>query len=567
MDCDEVYNYWEPLHFVIYNNDGAEDYGHSAGNSSRGLQTWEYANEYALRTYAYIYPTKFVSQWILKFLLSSKVFVPPSRWLWFLWDVDMNDSTVFSSEMGQSLDQHKLGNFFLLRSFLGAAMACCELVWLFSLSQRMSVRISFWTGVLMLTGAGMNHAAAAYLPSSTWIMAWMLCSSCFLYQWNYLFCVFAVIATLVIGWPFGVVLLIPMGLFILIARQTSLKNLLQVLLWTALVTGLVQYVVMWIDEQEYGRWTLATLNIFTYNAAGGGDELYGVEPASYYVKNLLLNWNIVAPLAVIVMPLLMMILLVAGRRQRDWWNLTVMVFAPLLLWLAITVPRPHKEERFLFPIYPILCLGAVWALDTLIEGIALVLSRPQSPRIRIFLHSMVWVVAACLSLSRTIALSKYYSAPISIYSKLAAVTSERGAGDEPLLVCTCGEWYRFPSSFFLPKNTHLGFLRSSFTGQLPQQFSKFGSRPESRAVLQPFNDQNLEQTERYVNFEDCDWVIDLEDSECVSNDETSKIIARVPFLDAAATSALHRILYIPFLHEGAVLSGQVQYNNYVLVKL
>uniref|UniRef100_T1GP40 Uncharacterized protein n=1 Tax=Megaselia scalaris TaxID=36166 RepID=T1GP40_MEGSC len=32
-DCDETFNYWEPLHYVIY---------------GRGLQTWEYSPEFAL---------------------------------------------------------------------------------------------------------------------------------------------------------------------------------------------------------------------------------------------------------------------------------------------------------------------------------------------------------------------------------------------------------------------------------------------------------------------------------------------------------------------------------------
>lgn len=36
---------------------------------------------------------------------------------------------------------------------------------------------------------------------------------------------------------------------------------------------------------------------------GRGDELYGVEPASYYVKNLFLNTSVAFPLAV-VLPLL-----------------------------------------------------------------------------------------------------------------------------------------------------------------------------------------------------------------------------------------------------------------------
>lgn len=38
-DCDETYNYWEPLHYLIY--------GH-------GLQTWEYSPKFALRSYTYL---------------------------------------------------------------------------------------------------------------------------------------------------------------------------------------------------------------------------------------------------------------------------------------------------------------------------------------------------------------------------------------------------------------------------------------------------------------------------------------------------------------------------------
>ena len=39
-DCDETYNYWEPLHFILYKT---------------GFQTWEYSPEYSLRSYLYLY--------------------------------------------------------------------------------------------------------------------------------------------------------------------------------------------------------------------------------------------------------------------------------------------------------------------------------------------------------------------------------------------------------------------------------------------------------------------------------------------------------------------------------
>ncbi|KPI35848.1 Alpha-1,2-mannosyltransferase alg9 [Cyphellophora attinorum] len=49
QDCDETYNYWEPLHYL---------------NHGSGLQTWEYSPEYSIRSWAYILihalPTKLI---------------------------------------------------------------------------------------------------------------------------------------------------------------------------------------------------------------------------------------------------------------------------------------------------------------------------------------------------------------------------------------------------------------------------------------------------------------------------------------------------------------------------
>lgn len=38
-DCDETFNYWEPMHYLVYD---------------QGLQTWEYSPEFALRSYTYL---------------------------------------------------------------------------------------------------------------------------------------------------------------------------------------------------------------------------------------------------------------------------------------------------------------------------------------------------------------------------------------------------------------------------------------------------------------------------------------------------------------------------------
>lgn len=39
-DCDEVYNYWEPMHYIMHGS---------------GFQTWEYSPMFAIRSYGYLW--------------------------------------------------------------------------------------------------------------------------------------------------------------------------------------------------------------------------------------------------------------------------------------------------------------------------------------------------------------------------------------------------------------------------------------------------------------------------------------------------------------------------------
>jgi alpha-1,2-mannosyltransferase len=176
-----------------------------------------------------------------------------------------------------------------------------------------------------------------------------------------------------------------------------------------------------------------------------------------------------------------------------------------------------------------------------------------------------------LSVSRSMALSINYSSPIKVYEDLYRHISSKqntlsfsvSPSDEgKLLVCTCGEWYRFPSSFHLPKHTHLAFLKSSFDGQLPQPFTIYGSKVESIGLLNgKFNNLNKEEPDRYVSPDDCSYIVELETGdedgyvqqpECLIYMHSSpgkkkwrKIYSR-PFLNSRKTPFLNRILYIPF---------------------
>lgn len=45
-DCDEVFNYWEPTHLLLHHADSPA--------STSSFQTWEYAPQFALRSYFYV---------------------------------------------------------------------------------------------------------------------------------------------------------------------------------------------------------------------------------------------------------------------------------------------------------------------------------------------------------------------------------------------------------------------------------------------------------------------------------------------------------------------------------
>ena len=66
-------------------------------------------------------------------------------------------------------------------------------------------------------------------------------------------------------------------------------------------------------------------------------------------------------------------------------------------------------------------------------------------------------------------------------------------------VCVGKEWYRFPSSFYLPSEKwKLRFLRSEFKGQLPKEYSD--GRNGTWAIPEHMNDMNREEPSRYVGW-------------------------------------------------------------------
>jgi alpha-1,2-mannosyltransferase len=115
-------------------------------------------------------------------------------------------------------------------------------------------------------------------------------------------------------------------------------------------------------------------NIVKYNIFGGaerGPDLYGSEPWHFYILNLSLNFNILTPLALFSLPALYITRLIDRKRlgvtargpdQSSPFVIMAMRLLPLYLWIGVLTTQAHKEERFMYPVYPLICLNAAICL-------------------------------------------------------------------------------------------------------------------------------------------------------------------------------------------------------------
>jgi alpha-1,2-mannosyltransferase len=217
--------------------------------------------------------------------------------------------------------------------------------------------------------------------------------------------------------------------------------------------------------------------------------------------------------------------------------------SPVYIWIGIFFTQAHKEERFLFPIYPLLCLTAAVSINMLQDCARMILQRLQilRPIISTALSGISHVVVTLfilLSISRSFALFKGYHGPLVLYGQLYDKTSQLPEYNS-YNICIGKEWYRFPSHFFVPSNkVQVHFIQSSFRGQLPKHYSNM---PDATwTIPSEMNDMNQEEPGRYVNISSCQYLVDL-DKASTSEEEPNfsqmvhewKIVASVPFLDSS----------------------------------
>ncbi|GMM32228.1 dolichyl-P-Man:Man(6)GlcNAc(2)-PP-dolichol alpha-1,2-mannosyltransferase [Martiniozyma asiatica (nom. inval.)] len=559
-DCDEVYNYWEPLNFLT---------------RFFGKQTWEYSPEFAIRSYAYLLPFASLSY-----------------------------PLAFAQKLiGLNLTLPSYSLFYAVRITLAVLFTLAEI----KLSKQLKFingdgKMAFWFLIAQIFSPGMYQASISLLPSSFTLLTGILSTAYivkFFHSRSLMIAsdndlanyeeeaktqakksddndmevevvqfmmktrVYAMLYTIITrqftlaillasiggfaGWPFTMVLVVP---FVVYALSTSIiapksvrlndKFSVASLFTTYIFAGasclfFSGFFVCQLDYLFYKRNVLYFFNIISYNVfhsdEATGPHIFGVEDALYYGKNLLLNFHVIFIIAAINMILLPTV------------KQLVIYKIPILIWCGIFLSQSHKEERFIYPIYHLIgisfaqfmsCPTFKWGFITKI--------------FKFFINVIVLTTTATLFFTRIYNINNSYSAPMKIFKYLADSTEGSNKAET---ICLGREWYHYPSSFFLNENQRLSFTKSEFNGMLPSDFSepalnKFEFLSLSTAKLPVgFNNKNQFNPDFVVDKSKCDYFIDIT-LETSAFDETClddwTIVKCEKMIDQSSSTGLERII-------------------------
>lgn len=463
-DCDETFNYWEPLNVLL---------------RGFGKQTWEYSPEYAIRSYFYLIPYYLATSPLRDFVALTSKTVPPYYYFYFIRLICLCGFTSFT-----------------------------EIMLFHSVRKNISSEVARWFLLVSSVSAGMGHASSALLPSS-FAMNWVTLGTSFALSsfrnvpqdtsWSAVYAIACFLVAGLVGWPFTLALGLGFGIYTLWYRRLQLLWIFMSCIF--FLTILVVTMVI-VDSFYYRKgYVFIPINIVLYNVfatEGEGPEIFGVEPFIYYVQNLLLNFNVLFIAAYLAT------ILIAVFKSHQMMKL-VCIIIPLWVWSFVFGSQPHKEERFLYPIYPLISLAAaIFYVDIFQFVKDHFKCRLSSKVLKITCGLFITFVLAL----RMINLVENYSAPLKVTKSINSISN---LFDEQanVNVCVGREWYHFPTSVFLPANFRLRFVKSSFDGLLPGDFAEGLSISDVTSITPPnMNSKNLFSQDKIIDLAMCDLIID-----------------------------------------------------------
>lgn len=318
-----------------------------------------------------------------------------------------------------------------------------------------------------------------------------------------------------------------------------------------------------IDSSYFGRVVIAPVNLILYNVfTSHGPNLYGTEPLSYYFINGFLNFNVIWLLALIT-PIMLLLgyYFVPAKSKSTFYLPPWLSLAPFYLWLLVFLLQPHKEERFLYPIYLMVGLCGSISLDVVQKLFFRIKTWHSAlpPGTHYLDHTMwisaiVMVISTTLGLSRIVALYYNYHAPLDLMMELNTFyrTDSTFKSSATYNVCVGKDWYRFPNSFFLPSEQfRIRFLKSEFKGILPAYFTE---HENGTAIVHPyFNDMNREEQAMYFDYQNCNFIFDLDvgryselEPNYAGRTKEWTVLKSLQFVNSAESHPLFRSFYVPY---------------------
>ncbi|EFO91521.1 CRE-EIF-1 protein [Caenorhabditis remanei] len=133
------------------------------------------------------------------------------------------------------------------------------------------------------------------------------------------------------------------------------SNPIRLLLRTVLpVTLPILIITILIDSLAYGEPTIPLWNFLQFNVVQGGSALFGVHPWYWYLVS-----GIPSVLTVQCIPI------VIGILGPNIFRPSLLPFFATTFYIVVHSLLPHKEQRFLLPVIPLLCIYAGGAFQSL----------------------------------------------------------------------------------------------------------------------------------------------------------------------------------------------------------
>jgi len=304
MDCDETYNYWEPMHYMLYGS---------------GMKTWENDAAHKFRSFGY-----------------------------------EGLHALFGFLLGGFYGEDKITVFYRVRAALGIGCALCETFLYTAVRARFGGRVALFTLLGLMFSPGMLQSAHSFLPT-TFTMCWFMLCWGFWLKGMHAAAVSAAAVGVCVGFPFSVFSLAPMLVHILWetlpqallfplaralpasvsaalgwvrpARKPSLTWGSLAALGGVVASGLATATAVTlscaaVDRVYYGEWTFFQWNTIEYNIFQKGGNGQGSnnfkEPEnehwSWFLLNLTLNFNVFALLAALSPLVLLGLCITAWQR-------------------------------------------------------------------------------------------------------------------------------------------------------------------------------------------------------------------------------------------------------------